>query len=88
MAPGIVPRLDAGEFVVVQGIADLVILRPEEIWILDFKTDSIDSASVSAAASLYRPQVELYAEAFSAIHNLPVTRTWIHFFTPGITVQL
>ena len=34
-------KLD-GEFVVVQGIADLVVLLPKEIWIVDFKTDQID----------------------------------------------
>ena len=27
------------EFVVVQGVADLVVLLPEEIWLVDFKTD-------------------------------------------------
>ena len=34
------PKLD-GEFVVVQGIADLVVLLPKEIWMVDFKTDEI-----------------------------------------------
>ena len=29
------------EFVVVQGVADLVVLLPEEIWLVDFKTDEI-----------------------------------------------
>jgi hypothetical protein len=34
------PGLEA-EFVVVQGVADLVVLLPEEIWLVDFKTDEI-----------------------------------------------
>ena len=29
------------EFVVVQGVADLVVLLPKEIWLADFKTDEI-----------------------------------------------
>ena len=29
------------EFVVVQGVADLIVLLPEEIWLVDFKTDNV-----------------------------------------------
>ena len=35
------------EFVVVQGVADLAVILPEEIWLVDFKTDVLRSADLS-----------------------------------------
>ena len=32
------------EFIVVQGVADLVVLLPDEIWLVDFKTDEVRAA--------------------------------------------
>ncbi len=29
------------EFIIVQGVADLIVLLPEEIWLVDFKTDEL-----------------------------------------------
>ena len=40
------------EFVIVQGVADLVALLPEEIWLVDFKTDAIKREEVAARAML------------------------------------
>ena len=39
------------EFVVVQGVADLVVLLPEEIWLADFKTDEIRRGRVAGQNS-------------------------------------
>ena len=67
------------EFVLVQGVADLVVISPEEIWLLDFKTDQVDKKDLHARVAAYRPQIELYALALSRIYRRPVTQSWFHF---------
>jgi ATP-dependent helicase/nuclease subunit A len=69
----------AGEFVVAEGKADLVVLRPGEIWLLDFKTDKVKGADLDARVKLYEPQLRLYARALSAIYGRPVSECWLYF---------
>ena len=78
---GAAPFAGAGarEFVVVQGVIDLAAILPEEIWLLDFKTDHFPARELNEKIRLYRPQIELYAAAISRIHRKPVTRRWLHF---------
>lgn len=80
--------LGGEEFVVVQGVADLVVLRPEEIWLLDFKTDALGVEALAARAEFYTPQLQLYALALSRIHGRPVTRAWLHFLAAGRSVSV
>jgi ATP-dependent helicase/nuclease subunit A len=82
------PATGAGEFVIVQGVIDLAVVRPEEIWVLDFKTDHFAEAELEAKVRLYRPQLTLYARAIARIYGRPVTRRWLHFFAIGRTVEL
>ncbi len=42
------------EFVVVQGVVDLVVLRPDEIWLVDFKTDRVRPGDLAAKSKLLR----------------------------------
>jgi ATP-dependent helicase/nuclease subunit A len=67
------------EFVVVQGVADLVVLLPEEIWLVDFKTDEIGAGDLPAQTKLHAPQLKLYARALAKIYRRPVTHCWLHF---------
>jgi len=78
----------AGEFVVVQGIADLVVLLDEEIWLLDFKTDDVKGTELQARAQEYEPQLRLYALALERIYQRPVTRRWLHFLSVGETATM
>jgi ATP-dependent helicase/nuclease subunit A len=81
-------RLGADEFVVVQGAVDLAVLAPEEIWIVDFKTDAVTTASLPDKVKAYRPQLQLYALALSRIYQRPVTQTWLHFFALNESVRV
>ncbi len=67
------------DFVVVQGVADLVVLLPKEIWLLDFKTDEIVAGEVAAKTKLYEPQLKLYALALERIYRRTVTERRLHF---------
>jgi len=69
----------SGEFVVVQGVADLAVLLEQEIWLLDFKTDELNRSEVEARAKLYEPQLRLYALGLGRIYERPVTECWLHF---------
>ncbi len=82
------PNLEE-EFVVVQGVADLVVLLPQEIWLVDFKTDANSPVDLAAKAKSYEPQLGLYAHALSRIHRRPVSECWLYFLTlrKAIAVQ-
>jgi ATP-dependent helicase/nuclease subunit A len=76
------------EFVVVQGVVDLVVLLPEEIWLVDFKTDEIKPRELAERTRLYEPQLKLYANALSRIYSRPVTNCWLHFLAARQTVDI
>jgi ATP-dependent helicase/nuclease subunit A len=76
------------EFVVVQGVADLVVMLPEEIWLLDFKTDAMTKLEVEAKKSFYAPQLQLYALALEQIYGRRVTNAWLHFLACNETVTV
>jgi ATP-dependent helicase/nuclease subunit A len=81
------PGLEA-EFVVVQGVADLAVLLPEEIWLTDFKTDEIRKDELPDRIKAYTPQLKLYAQALEKIYSRPVTERWLHFLAARTTVEL
>ncbi|MSU59243.1 MAG: hypothetical protein EXS35_13930 [Pedosphaera sp.] len=83
-APG---RAD-DEFVIVQGVADLVVLLPEEIWLLDFKTDAMSRGEVEVKEKFYAPQLQLYALALERIYGRRVTSCWLHFLACGVTTAV
>jgi ATP-dependent helicase/nuclease subunit A len=76
------------EFVVVQGIADLVVMLPDEIWLLDFKTDSISPHELEDKTALYEPQIKLYANALARIYARPVSESWLYFLSARQAVEL
>jgi ATP-dependent helicase/nuclease subunit A len=78
----------AGEFIVVQGVIDLAVVLPGEIWLLDFKTDHFPAAELDEKIKAYRPQLALYALAIARIHGRPVTKKWLHFLAVRRTVPL
>ncbi|MEO6035531.1 MAG: 3'-5' exonuclease, partial [Verrucomicrobiota bacterium] len=81
-------KISSDEFVVLQGVIDLAVILPEEIWLLDFKTDQIKESEIAERTLAYRSQVLLYADALSRIYGRPVTRRWLHFLSPQQTVSV
>ena len=70
----------ADEFVVVQGVADLVVLLPQEIWLVDFKTDEAGKNDLPEKIKTYAPQLKLYAAALEKIFARKITLRALHFF--------
>ena len=71
------------EFVVVQGVADLVVLLPEEIWLVDFKTDDVRPAGLPEKTRLYAPQLKLYARALEKSMRARLPNAGCTFLPPG-----
>jgi ATP-dependent helicase/nuclease subunit A len=65
----------------VQGVADLAVLLPEEIWLVDFKTDEVRAGELPAKAGIYAPQLKLYARALAKIYTRPVSACWLYFLS-------
>jgi ATP-dependent helicase/nuclease subunit A len=86
-APG-APKWPAEDFVLVQGAADLAILLPEEIWIVDFKTDRFSEEQLDVKVKFYEPQLRLYAAALGRIYQRPVSQLHLHFFGLRRTVPV
>jgi ATP-dependent helicase/nuclease subunit A len=76
------------EFLVVQGVADLAVILPAEIWLVDFKTDALAAEALEQKTREYRPQLELYARALEKIYGRPVTQCALHFLATGDTVRV
>jgi ATP-dependent helicase/nuclease subunit A len=74
-----VPTKGDGDNVIIQGIVDMIIDRGEDIVIVDFKTDRVDSASMPQRAELYRKQLEFYSRAAAAVLKKPVSRLLLYF---------
>jgi ATP-dependent helicase/nuclease subunit A len=78
----------AGEFIVVQGVADLAVVLEKEVWLLDYKTDRVTMAEVDSKIAAYKPQIRLYAMALSQIYHRPVTQRWLHFLALNKSVAI
>ncbi len=67
------------EYIVVQGAADLVAILPDELWLVDFKTDRIPEKLLDARLKEYALQLRIYAHALSRIYKRPVKRACLYF---------
>lgn len=67
------------EFVVVQGVADLAVVKPSEIWLIDFKTDRPEQNKLDQRVREYERQLQLYARALCRVYQRPVTSCWLYF---------
>ena len=76
------------EFVIVQGAADLAVLLPQEIWLIDFKTDAVGPAELADKVKWYEPQLKLYAQALSRIYGRPVSQSWLYFLAARTAVPM
>lgn len=86
--PGAAPQAGPLEFVVVQGIVDLVFQGANGLTVVDFKTDAIEVSQVGQRGSLYASQLRIYARALQAIYGIPVSDCWLYFLKPGRALRV
>jgi len=70
-----------GEFILAQGVVDLAVVAPKEIWLVDFKTDQFTAHELPAKVEFYTPQLSLYAQALQRIYRRPVSQSWLYFLS-------
>ncbi len=66
------------EKVMVHGVIDLVVIKNNEIILLDYKTS--DTLNVEKTAKSYVTQLDCYAKAIEKTLGLPVTKKFLYFF--------
>jgi len=76
------------EVVLVRGMIDCVLRVDEGDEVIDFKTDAIGRDELSGRVDLYRPQIQIYAEAVQRIWQRPVARSWLAFLTVQEIVEV
>ena len=82
------PVREANDFVVVQGVIDVLFVEEDGMTILDYKTDVFPREAINDMAEKYGPQVSLYALAASKLLSLPVKRVSIVFLSDGREVDI
>jgi ATP-dependent helicase/nuclease subunit A len=76
------------EFIIVQGIIDMLIQTPKGLLVVDFKTDHVSAEQSAQRAEMYKPQLGLYARSAEAILKTNITGKWLYFLTPGCTIKV
>ncbi len=79
---------DSDEFVIIQGVADLVILTAKGAVVADFKTDRPSGDLFEARRELYTRQLLLYTRAVQTILGAPVVAKWIYYLANEQAVQV
>ena len=64
--------------VLVQGIADLVVIKEKEIVLIDYKTTKFKTEEMFKKK--YKTQLEIYAKAIEKFYNKPVYKKYIYSF--------
>ena len=78
----------SGEQVMLQGVVDCMLVEPEGLVIIDFKTDAVSPGGEWKRAEYYKGQLEIYAKALSRIYGKPVKHRILYFLTTGHAVEL
>lgn len=76
-----------GEELLLQGIVDCLMIEPDGITIIDYKTDRVSAEAVPQRAQRYAGQINAYAEAAGRIFSLPVKQRILHFLVPGVSFE-
>ncbi|MFI3312383.1 MAG: helicase-exonuclease AddAB subunit AddA [Eubacteriales bacterium] len=79
---------DAQEEIMLQGVVDCLLVNPEGLTIIDFKTDYVRPGGEAEKAGRYASQVEAYALALSQIYQLPVVHKTIYFLKTSQWVDM
>jgi len=76
------------EFIVVQGIVDMLIKTPQGLVVVDFKTDTVSPDQLDQRAQIYRTQLQLYTRAASTILQVQPAAAYLYFLAARKAVQL
>lgn len=78
--------LASGEQTLVQGVIDLLILEDGQLTVIDFKSDRVKH--LDELVQRYQRQLDLYAQAVSALLNLPIKQKIIYSIALGSACEV
>jgi len=81
-------RATSDDFIIVQGIIDLLVKTPEGLVVIDFKTDDVSADGATKRAAIYRGQLDLYAQAAAAITGDKILSKWLYFLRPAVPIEV
>ncbi len=82
------PSYNSDDFVVIQGVVDLLIETPSGIFVIDFKTDKVAASDVDERAENYRRQLALYSLAVGRSFGAGDVREYLYFLHPSTAISL
>jgi ATP-dependent helicase/nuclease subunit A len=88
IVPGVERLSSEGEIVLVRGMIDCLVQGDDADEVIDFKTDAITREGLEGRVEIYRPQINVYAEAVERIWGRPVAHRWLVFHAVPETVEL
>lgn len=80
--------VDSDDEVLLQGVVDCFFEEDGALVVVDFKTDRVTRAEMSARAERYRPQLEAYSMALSRVTGKTVRERVLYFFSVGEALRL
>ena len=80
---GTLPRCDADDAVLLQGVVDCFFEEDGELVVVDFKTDRIGRTQIEERAEHYRPELEAYSMALMRVMGKKVREKVAVFLLGG-----
>ena len=80
------PETLKNEKILVQGIADCILIKDNKVTVIDYKTDQTKNKSQLIEA--YKGQLSLYKRALSARLEMPVEKSLIYSFALGEAIEI
>ena len=75
----------SGEFMVVQGVCDLIVIKDGKMALIDYK---LSNKTRDNLIKSYKKQMELYKNAITAGYGLKVEKTYICKLTTGEFIKI
>jgi len=85
---GLYDRAAAGEEIMLQGVVDCLLIEPDGLTVVDFKTDAVTPGREEERAARYEGQLRAYALAVGRIFGRPVRRCALYFLKTGAEVTV
>ncbi len=88
MDGSIYDRSVTGEKIMLQGVVDCLLLEPNGLTVIDFKTDSVSPGREAERAARYTGQLKAYSMALERIYRQPVCHRLLYFLSTGCAVEI
>ncbi|MDI3269228.1 MAG: UvrD-helicase domain-containing protein [Bacillota bacterium] len=77
-----------GDFLLVQGVVDLMVEMPEGFYLVDYKTDQVKDQVPKPLLEQYESQVKVYRQAIQAITGKAVAGAYLYFTRPQLLLPV